>query len=66
MPLALLERRPDIAAAGRTMAAANVEIGVVVCSKRPSISFVHWVGGWSANQLPTEKQVLPFNPLKVG
>ena len=51
IPAKLLERRPDIASAERSMAAANAQIGVAKAAYFPSLILMPTFGGYESNGL---------------
>ncbi|HSI02539.1 MAG TPA: efflux transporter outer membrane subunit [Reyranella sp.] len=69
IPSALLERRPDIAAAERQMAAANAQIGVAVSAYYPDITLnasINFVSSIFANLLSIANAVWSLGPALAG
>jgi NodT family efflux transporter outer membrane factor (OMF) lipoprotein len=69
LPSALLERRPDIAAAERQMASANAQIGVAVAAYYPDITLsasINFVNTVLSNLLSIANSVWSFGPQFAG
>jgi NodT family efflux transporter outer membrane factor (OMF) lipoprotein len=65
LPSTLLERRPDIAAAERKMAAANAQIGVAESSFFPSLTLggsIDYTGSTISRLIRTSNRVWGFGP----
>jgi NodT family efflux transporter outer membrane factor (OMF) lipoprotein len=69
LPSALLERRPDIASAERSMAAANAQIGVAVGAYYPQFTLqasINFVSTMLNNLLQIANAVWAFGPQLAG
>jgi len=69
LPASVLERRPDIAEAERTMAAANAQIGVAVAAYYPDITItasLNFASTVLANLISFSNAVWSFGPQLAG